>query len=106
MSPETQPDQPPTVSNFDANMARLEECVEQLETGQLSLEEALAVFEAGISASRDCAQILDQSRKRVQVLVEKAGGEFQLEFLESAEAEDEEENAGDTMTGTEPEDVV
>ena len=106
MSPETDSDQTPNVSNFDANMERLEECVEQLETGQLSLEEALAVFEAGISASRDCAQLLDQSRKRDKVLVEKAGGEFQLEFLESAEAEPDEENGGDSMTGTEPEDVV
>lgn len=73
---------PEATGTFDTSMERLESCVQRLETGQLSLEEALAVFEQGISASRACASLLDQSRKRVQVLVEKAGGDFQLEFLE------------------------
>ncbi len=76
-------------ATFDSSMEHLEDCVERLETGQLSLEEALAVFEQGIAASRQCAGLLDQSRKRVQVLVEKAGGEFQLEFLEPIDGSDD-----------------
>ena len=90
--------------NFDVTLERLEDCVERLETEQLSLEDALAVFEAGISASRDCAKLLDQTRKRVQVLVEKTGGEFQLEFLKPLNADEEE--AGDDDSGLGSEDGV
>lgn len=72
---------------FEEAIADLEDCVERLETGDLTLEESLALFERGIVASRACARLLDQSRQRVRVLVEKAGGELQLEFLD---ADDEE----------------
>ncbi len=72
--------EPPT---FEVAMEDLESCVARLETGDLTLEQSLEVFERGIAASRACAGLLDQSRKRVQVLVEKAGGEFQLEFLDT-----------------------
>ncbi len=76
-----------TTPTFEATMETLEECVSRLESGDLTLEQSLEVFERGIAASRTCAGLLDQSRKRVSVLVEKAGGEFQLEFLD---ADDEE----------------
>jgi exodeoxyribonuclease VII small subunit len=66
-------------------MEDLEACVARIESGELTLEQSLEVFERGIAASRACAGLLDQSRKRVQVLVEKVGGEFQLEFLDSEE---------------------
>ena len=70
---------PPT---FEDAMETLEDCVSRLEAGELTLEQSLEVFERGIAASRTCSGLLDQSRKRVQVLVEKVGGEFQLEFLD------------------------
>ena len=68
-------------------MDELEDCVARLESGELSLEESLEIFEHGIAASRACARLLDQSRKRVQVLVEKVGGDFQLEFLDPGDEE-------------------
>ncbi|MDA0336890.1 MAG: exodeoxyribonuclease VII small subunit [bacterium] len=76
--------EPPT---FEVAMEDLEACVARLESGDLTLEQSLEVFERGIAASRACAGLLDQSRKRVQVLVEKAGGEFQLEFLDTDDAD-------------------
>ena len=76
------PSESPT---FEVSMANLQACVARLESGELTLEQSLEVFERGIAASRACAGLLDQSRKRVQVLVEKVGGEFQLEFLDSDE---------------------
>ena len=70
---------------FEEALARLEDSVERLENGELSLEEALNAFESGIAASRVCATQLDQTRKRVQVLVEEEGGDLRLEFLEDGE---------------------
>ena len=75
-----------SASRFEAAMEQLEDCVARLESGELGLDESLEVFERGIAASRACARLLDETRKRVQVLVEKAGGDFQLDFLD---AEDE-----------------
>ena len=70
--------------SFEEAMALLDESVERLESGNLTLEESLLVFERGIAASRACGRMLDQTRKRVQVLIEKVGGEFELEFLDQA----------------------
>lgn len=76
------PDDPPS---FEAAMDRLEDSVLRLESGELTLEESLEVFERGIAASRACARLLDETRKRVQVLVKGAGGELRLEFLDSSD---------------------
>lgn len=70
---------------FEEALTRLEDSVERLENGEISLEEALNAFESGIAASRVCATKLDQTRKRVQVLVEEEGGDLRLEFLEDGE---------------------
>ena len=68
--------------SFEEALTLLEESVERLENGDLKLEEALEVFEKGIAASRTCTRLLDDTRKRVQILIEKAGGDLQLEFLD------------------------
>ena len=78
---------PSDPKTFEDAIALLEDSVARLESGALTLEESLEVFEQGVAASRTCSKMLDKTRKRVQILVEKAEGEFQLEFLESSEDE-------------------
>jgi len=75
-------------ATFEAAMEQLEDSVGQLESGELTLEESLEVFEQGIAASRACTTLLDQTRKRVQVLVEKAGGDLELDFLDASPEDD------------------
>ncbi len=84
-----------SASSFEAAMEQLEDCVARLESGDLGLDESLEVFERGIAASRDCARLLDETRKRVQVLVEKAGGDFQLEFLDAGDEAALTQDSGD-----------
>ena len=67
---------------FDAVLARLRKVVEQLETGQLSLEESLAVYEQGIGLARRGHQLLDGAERRVELLV--AGGTQSLPLDEAA----------------------
>ena len=69
--------------NFEEALALLEDSVARLETGSSTLEESLQIFEQGISASQICSKILNQTRKRVQVLVDNTEGEFELEFLDN-----------------------
>ena len=76
--------------SFEESLAQLEESVEHLEAGDLKLDEALAVFEKGVAASRNCTQWLDQTRKRVQVLTADDEGQFRLDFLDGEEDENEE----------------
>jgi exodeoxyribonuclease VII small subunit len=59
---------------FDAVVARLRAVVEKLETGQLGLEEALAVYEQGVALARRGHQLLDAAEKKVELLVSASGG--------------------------------
>ncbi|HID94745.1 MAG TPA: exodeoxyribonuclease VII small subunit [Candidatus Latescibacteria bacterium] len=68
--------------SFEDSLHRLEEIVRRLETGDLSLEESLNLFEEGVKASRECGQFLQQAKKRVLQLVKESGGTFRLEMLE------------------------
>ena len=76
--------------SFEEALALLEESVERLEAGDLNLEEALAAFEKGVTASRSCSQWLEQTRKRVQVLTTDEDGELRLSFLDGDEDQDSE----------------
>ncbi|MBM3278270.1 MAG: exodeoxyribonuclease VII small subunit [Candidatus Handelsmanbacteria bacterium] len=80
---------PPT--SFEEALSQLEDSAARLEEGDLSLEEALRVFERGVAASRLCARHLDQARQRVQVLQEDGEGNFRLESLDGDEMDGEEE---------------
>jgi exodeoxyribonuclease VII small subunit len=59
--------------DFEQSMKRLETIVEELEAGELSLEDSIARYEEGIQLSRRLTQVLDESEKRIERLVEKEG---------------------------------
>jgi exodeoxyribonuclease VII small subunit len=65
---------PMTEPGFDAVLTRLRSVVERLETGQLGLEEALAVYEEGVGLARRGHQLLDAAEKKVELLVSTTGG--------------------------------
>lgn len=54
-------------------MQELEQLVEQMERGELSLEESLKSFERGIKLTRTCQQALREAEQKVQILLEKNG---------------------------------
>lgn len=59
---------------FDAILVRLREVVQKLESGELSLEQSLAVYEEGVQLARKGQQLLASAEKRVEILVSAAGG--------------------------------
>jgi exodeoxyribonuclease VII small subunit len=69
-------------SSFDDGLDRLEGLVQQLESGQLSLEEALVRFEEGVALSQTLQQQLGQAQRRVEVLRQGLGGEYRTESME------------------------
>ncbi|HRC59051.1 MAG: exodeoxyribonuclease VII small subunit [Myxococcales bacterium] len=59
--------------SFDLILTRLREAVERLESGELSLEQSLAVYEEGVGMARRGQALLDQAEKRVELLVSASG---------------------------------
>jgi len=59
---------------FDAILARLREVVTRLESGELSLEQSLQVYEEGVQLARRGQQLLATAEKRVEILVSASGG--------------------------------
>jgi exodeoxyribonuclease VII small subunit len=58
-----------TEPSFEQILTRLQDVVERLESGELPLEESLAVFEEGIRLSRLGARRLDEAERRVEELL-------------------------------------
>ena len=56
--------------SFEAALHKMTSLVEQLESGQMSLEESVHAFEQGVQLSRRCETLLDQSEQRLDVLHE------------------------------------
>ena len=67
---------------FEVALEELEGIVEQLESGDLSLEDSLAVFEKGVNLVQYCNQKLNEVEKRVEVLVKDKEGKFQFKAME------------------------
>lgn len=55
--------------SFEASLESLEEIVQQLEGGDLSLEKSLELFEQGIKLSRQCQERLSQAERRIEILL-------------------------------------
>ena len=71
---------------FEQAMKQLEQIVEELESGELSLEKALNRFEEGVKLSRYCAATLDETERKVTLLLKDAeGGLVEMPFAAGEE---------------------
>lgn len=64
--------------SFEQRLRRLEEIVGELESEQIDLERALALFEEGVSCLRAATEELGRVEARVQRLVERTDGTFEV----------------------------
>lgn len=77
--------EPPKKGEFEKSLMRLEEVVKRLESTDLSLDEAMRLFEEGVKLSRDCQKQLEEAEGRVEILLKKADGKMQAEPFESGD---------------------
>jgi exodeoxyribonuclease VII small subunit len=63
-------------------LARLEEIVRKLEAEDLELDEALRLFEEGVSRLRSARERLSAAELKVQAVLEEAGGDLRLTDLD------------------------
>ncbi len=72
---------------FEDALARLETIVTELEKGDLPLDESLKIFEEGIRLSKSCLKILDDTERKVEVLVQEKDGKPRLRAFTSGDEE-------------------
>lgn len=60
---------------FESAMKQLEKIVQELEDGELPLEKAMKKFEQGMELSRFCAHKLDETEKKVTLLLQNEKGD-------------------------------
>lgn len=68
--------------NYEASLRRLDEIMASLENEQIGLDDSLKLFEEGIALLRSAATELDKAETRVQMLIEKSGGGFELREMD------------------------
>jgi exodeoxyribonuclease VII small subunit len=66
---------------FEEALKKLEKIVEDLEKGDLSLDDALKKYQEGIELSKACSQRLDNAKKKIDCLARNKKGEFELKPL-------------------------
>ena len=59
---------------FEKSMEQLERIVSELETGELPLEAAIKKFEEGMKLSKFCSKKLDETEKKVTILMKNENG--------------------------------
>ena len=67
--------------DFEQSLARLEALVEQLEEGELSLEDSLKAFQEGVKLTRECQKALSEAEQKVHLLSEEDGEVLRKAFV-------------------------
>jgi len=57
------------VFNFEKSLAELETLVDQMEAGELSLEDSLKQFERGVTLTKACHKALSDAEQKVKILM-------------------------------------
>lgn len=55
--------------NFETTIKNLEQIVQELEKGELNLDESVKKFEEGMALSKKCTKILDEAEKKITILI-------------------------------------
>lgn len=71
---------------FEDALDRLETLVEEMESGDLALEETIERFEEGQKLLRTCGQLLDRAEQRVRTILRRADGALTTEPWDAEEA--------------------
>ena len=58
-------------TDFEKSLKELEQIVEELQNGDISLDESIKLFERGIKISNDCRKTLETARQKITSLTEE-----------------------------------
>ncbi|RLC24487.1 MAG: exodeoxyribonuclease VII small subunit [Deltaproteobacteria bacterium] len=76
--------------SFEKSLKQLEQIVQELESGNLPLEKAMKKFEEGVKLSKYCSEKLDETEKKISVLLHDNKGNIAEEpFMSKNESKDD-----------------
>ena len=67
-------------ANFEETIKKLETIANELEKGDLNLDESVTKFEEGMKLSKTCNDILENAEKRISILIKKDGEVMEENF--------------------------
>ncbi len=70
---------PTKKQDFETNLKELENVVKALESGEVSLDEMLQLFENGIKLTKNCTKLLDEAEQKITVLMKEKDSENLVE---------------------------
>ena len=79
--------------DFEKSMSELESVVEQLERGELPLEESLRAIERGVALTRTCQSALSDAEQKVEQLLKRPGQEDSVVPFSNSPAEADDSDA-------------
>ena len=75
--------------NFEQSLQQLEQIVNQIERGEVSLEESIEKYAHGVELIKKCRAILNQAEKKITLLAQNEEGQLdadgELEELDESE---------------------
>ena len=71
-----------TKVSFEENLRELENIVQKLESGDVSLDEMLGLFEQGISRTKECNEQLKNAEQKISILLKNSSGEIEEKPME------------------------
>jgi exodeoxyribonuclease VII small subunit len=75
---------------FEQSMKNLERIVQELEDGDLPLEKAIKKFEEGIKLTKLCSEKLDETEKKISILLKNSEGQMtEKPFMSADETDDD-----------------
>jgi exodeoxyribonuclease VII small subunit len=83
--------------SFEKALKELEETVEKLENGELSLDESLTLFEKGVQLTKFLRKELEKAEKKIDILLKDKEGKVKTEPFELTE---EDKTSSDKTEGT------
>ena len=68
--------------SFEKALKRLEEIVQELEDGEIPLDNSLKIYEEGVELAKFCYDKLNQTEEKLKKLVKKNNGSFSTELFD------------------------
>jgi len=76
-------------NTFEASLKRLETIVDEMENTELDMDKAMKLFEEGISLVNECSNKLNETKKKIEIIVEKNGKIDKENFVEDKKENEE-----------------
>ena len=73
-------------TSFEDKMKKLEEIANELEKGELNLDDSVSKFEEGMKLSKECSKMLEKAEKKITMLIKDDDGNLSEEkFVQNEE---------------------